>query len=248
MNFIIQFFYTVLYQPFFNALILIYQYLSWQDLGVAVIILTLLIKVVLHPLTIKGLKSQKVMAELQPKIKELQAQYKNEPQKQNQAVMELYKTEKVNPFSGCLLLLLQLPILIALYQVFLKVLNKGSLDEILYSFVANPGQINTTFLWTIDLNNKVFIGILAVLAGLAQYQQTKISSATQPKSAKGGKDFAGLMQKQMLYFFPVLGAVIIWKFGAVIGLYWVFSSIASIIEQMIINKSHATVKVVGDKK
>ncbi|MDD5738952.1 MAG: YidC/Oxa1 family membrane protein insertase [Candidatus Pacebacteria bacterium] len=238
MNFIIQFFYTILYQPLFNGLILLYNYFSWHDLGIAVVLLTLIIKLLLHPLTIKGLRSQKAMADLQPKIKELQAKYKTEPQKQNQAVMELYKTEKVNPFSGCLLLLLQLPILIALYQVFLKVLNKGSLDGILYKFVNNPGQVNTTFFWIVGLNNKIFIGILAVLAGLAQYWQTRISSATtQPQKVAGGqKDFSNLMQKQMLYFFPVLGAIVVWQFGAVIGLYWVFNSIISIIEQMIINK------------
>ncbi|MFH0739594.1 MAG: YidC/Oxa1 family membrane protein insertase [bacterium] len=236
MNFIIQFFYTILYQPLFNALVLLYQYVSFHDLGLAVIILTLLIKVILHPLTIKGLRSQKAMANLQPKIKEIQAKYKGEPQKQNQAMMELYKAEKINPLSGCLPLLLQLPILIALYQVFLKFLAKDSFTNVLYSFVANPGQINTTFLWSIDLHNKIFIGVLAITAGLVQYYQTKISSTGQPKSAPGGKDFSNLMQKQMLYFFPVLGAIVVWQFGAVIGLYWVFTSVFSIIEQMIINK------------
>ncbi len=238
MNFIIQFFYTILYQPLFNALILLYNYLSWHDLGIAVVLLTLIIKLATHPLTVKGLRSQKTMADLQPKIKELQTKYKGDPQKQNQAMMELYKTEKVNPFSGCLLLLLQLPILIALYQVFLKV-NKGSLDGILYSFVANPAQINTTFFWVIDLNSKVFIGILAVLAGFAQYYQTRISSTSQPSSGDK-KDFSNLMQKQMLYFFPVLGAIVVWQFGAVIGLYWVFNSVVSIVEQMIINKQQKT--------
>jgi len=238
MNIIIQFFYTILYQPFFNGLVLLYQYVSFHDLGLAVVILTLLIKVILHPLTIKGLKSQKVMADLQPKIKEIQARYKGEPQKQNQATMELYKTEKVNPFSGCLLLLLQLPILIALYQVFLKFLAKDSFTNILYSFVANPGEINTTFLWVIDLHSKVFIGLLAVLAGFVQYWQTKISSTAQPQ-AGGKKNFSNLMQKQMLYFFPVLGAIVVWQFGAVVGLYWVFTSIFSIGEQMLINRRRA---------
>ena len=247
MNFIIQFFYYTLYQPLFNGLILLYQYCSWQDLGLAVILLTLIIKLAMHPLTIKGLKSQKAMATLQPKIKELQAQYKNNPQQQNQAVMELYKTEKVNPFSGCLLLLLQLPILIALYQVFLKVLNKDSIDAILYSFVANPGQINTTLFWVVDLNNKIFIGFLAVLAGLAQYWQTKISSAGQKSIGGSQKDFSNLMQKQMLYFFPVLGAIVVWQFGAVIGIYWVFTSVISIIEQMLINKPHGA-KIYDSKK
>lgn len=235
MNFIIQFFYTILYQPLFNGLALLYQYCSWHDLGLAVILLTLIIKVILHPLTIKGLKSQKVMADLQPKIKEIQAKYKGEPQKQNQAMMDLYKTEKVNPFSGCFLLLLQLPILIALYQVFLKFLDKNSFTNTLYSFVANPGEVSATFLWVVDLNNKVFVGFLAVAAGLAQYWQTKISSASQPSSG-GKKDFSNLMQKQMLYFFPVLGAVVVWQFGAVIGIYWVVTSVFSIVEQTIINK------------
>lgn len=236
MNFVIQFFYYILYQPLFNGLILLYQYCSWQDLGLAVILLTLIIKIAMHPLTIKGLKSQKAMANLQPKIKEIQVKYKNNPQQQNQAVMELYKTEKINPFSGCLLLLFQLPILIALYQVFLKVLNKDSLDTILYRFVVSPGTINTTFFWIVDLNNKVFVGFLALLAGLAQYWQAKITSTNQPIGVSP-KDFSNLMRKQMLYFFPILGVVVVWQFGAVIGIYWVFTSVISIIEQMIINKN-----------
>lgn len=237
MNFIIQFFYLILYQPLFNALILLYRYLPGHDFGLAVVILTLFIKVILHPLTIKGLKAQKGMADLQPKIKEIQSKYAGDVQKQNKILMELYKQEKVNPFSGCLLLLLQLPILIALYQVFLKVFNHEALNGILYNFVANPGVISQTFLWVFDLNNKIFIGVLAVLAGVVQFWQTKISSpAPIGQSAKGQKDFSGLMQKQMLYFFPVLGAIVIWQFGAVIGLYWIFSSLFSIGEQMIINK------------
>lgn len=239
MNFIIQFFYIILYQPLFNALILLYQYLPGHDFGLAVIVLTLLIKVLLHPITIKGLQSQKAMADLQPKIKEVQQKYAGDPQKQNQVLMELYKTEKINPFSGCLLLLLQLPILIALYQVFLKVAKSEPLNGILYSFVANPGTIQPTFLWVFDLNNKIFVAVLAVLAGLAQYYQTKISSATSqtiPKAQKGKADFSSMMQKQALYLFPVLGVVIVWQFGAIIGLYWVFNSMFSIIEQTILNK------------
>jgi len=93
-------------------------------------------------------------------------------------------------------------------------------------------------LWVIDLHSKVFIGLLAVLAGFVQYWQTKISSTAQPQ-AGGKKDFSNLMQKQMLYFFPVLGAIVVWQFGAVVGLYWVFTSIFSIGEQMLINRRRA---------
>lgn len=239
MNFVIQFFYVTLYQPFFNGLILLYEYLPGHDFGLAVVILTALIKLALHPLTIKGLKAQRLMADLQPKIKEIQEKFKGDSSQQNKAMMELYKQTKVNPFSGCFLLLLQLPILVALYQVFLKVLSSESFNDILYGFVANPGAIQPHFLWVFDFNNKVFIGVLAVMAGLAQFWQSKISSP-QPQSktnkTKNQPDFSGLMQKQMLYLFPALGVFIVWKFGAVIGLYWIFTSVFSIIEQMIVNK------------
>ncbi len=118
-------FHAILYQPLFNALVLLYQYFPGHDFGIAVIILTVLIRILLYPLMFQSIKSQKILAELQPKIQEIQNKYKNDKEKQTKATMELYQKEKINPFGGCLPLLIQLPILIALFQVF----SKGLLPE-----------------------------------------------------------------------------------------------------------------------
>ena len=117
---IISFYNTVLYQPLFNALILLYEYFPGHDFGIAIVVLTLIIRFALYPSSAQAIKSQEAMARLQPKIKELQDKYKDNKEQQAKEIMELYQKEKINPFSGCLPLLIQLPILIALYQVFLK--------------------------------------------------------------------------------------------------------------------------------
>ena len=237
MNFLTQAFQTILYQPLLNVLVILYVYVTGFDFGLAVVLLTLLIKLVLHPLSVKGMKSQKQMANLQPKIKELQNKYKDDRQEQSRALMDLYKKEGISPASGCLPLLIQLPIIIALYRVFL---GTKEIAPFLYSFVPDPGVLSTTFLGFISLESKTFVIILAVIASVAQFWQTKMASSKQ-KSDK--KDFAASMQKQMLFILPLLSFFLIWKIGAVIGLYWACSVLFSLVEQSIINK-----KLYGNKE
>src|SRR4030042_2639385 len=156
----------ILYKPLFNALVLLYQYLPGKDFGIAVIALTLVIRLILYPLMAKSIKSQKVLTELQPKIKEIQEKYKNDKEKQARETMALYQKEKINPFGGCLPLIIQLPILIALYRVFWKGLQPEAMEK-LYSFVPNPGIIDPTFLGFLNLADPNFIE--AIVAGIAQY-------------------------------------------------------------------------------
>ncbi len=243
MNAFIQFFYTILYQPLLNILVLLYVYLPGHDLGVAVIVLTLAVKFILHPFSAKGMRSQKAMLTLQPKIKELQNKYKDDRAQQSKALMELYKQEKISPMAGCLPLILQFPIIIALYKVFLGGLEAANLKTALYSFVPNPGIMSTTFLGIFSLESKTFIIIIAVLAGVAQFAHAKLSAVKKQPSKSGKKDFAGMMQSQMLYVFPLLTIFIIYKFGAVIGLYWLVSTVFSVVEQYIINKKYDRQKI-----
>ena len=168
---IISFFNIVLYQPLFNALVLLYEYLPGHDFGIAVIVLTLIIRLVLFPSSVQSIKSQAAMSRLQPKIKEIQKKYKDEKEKQAQAMMELYKKEKINPFSGCLPLLIQLPLLIALYRVFWKGFESGEMHW-LYSFVPYSGAINPTFLGIMNLDEPS--KALAIIAGITQYFQSKM--------------------------------------------------------------------------
>ena len=234
MNFIIQSFYTFLYQPLLNGLVLLY-FLP-HDLGLAVFILTLLVRLILFPLSFKGLKSQQAIKTIEPKIREIKQKYKDNIPKQNRAVMELYKQEKVSPVSGCLPLLIQFPIIIALYRVFYNGLNIESFNRFLYSFVPNPGEIPLKIFWFFDANSKIFIIVLAILAAVLQFWQSKM---TMPKGQKKstGTDFANTMQKQMLYIFPVITIFIIYKTGVVVGAYWFFSVLFSLLEQTIIAKT-----------
>jgi len=210
----------IFYQPIYNLLLFLYKYLPGHDLGITIVVLTLIIRFILHPLSNYSLKNQKILTKLQPKILEIQKKYKDNKEEQTKATMELYQKEKINPFSGCLPLLLQLPILIALYQVFLKGLD--------------PKIFNLISLGIINLSKPNIF--LALAKGFLQFFQTKISMALPKETAKQTDGFTKAFQNQMLYFFPVLAVFIVYKFGSVIGLYWIVSSLFSIWEQYKINK------------
>jgi YidC/Oxa1 family membrane protein insertase len=231
MEFFINIFYTFLYEPLFNALVLLYEYIPGKDFGVAIIFLTLIIRFLLYPLMMKSIRSQKIMTELQPKIKEIQEKYKDDKEKQTKEMMDLYKREKFNPFGGCLPLLIQLPLMLALYRVFWSGLSEGAMSH-LYSFVPNPGMINPIFLGFLDLSAPNVV--MAILAGVAQFFQTKTMSVKNPPDKKS--QFGGLLQKQMLYFFPIFTVVILLKLPAAIGLYWIVTALFSVWQQKIVFK------------
>lgn len=234
---IVSFYNTVLYQPLFNALILLYEYFPGHDFGLAVVVLTLTIRFILHPSSVQAIKSQEAMSRLQPKIKELQEKYKDNKEQQAKELMDLYQKEKINPFSGCLPLLIQLPILIALYQVFLQGFSNGQF-HFLYSFVPSPGVIDPTFLGILNLAEPA--KILAVLAGVTQYFQSKMMIAKHPagkNEKKKGNDMAQMMQTQMVYFLPLFTVFILWNWPAAVGLYWITTSVFSIAQQYFVLKS-----------
>ena len=230
-GFIVTIFDLFLYFPLFNALVLIYNYLPGHDFGLAIIILTIIIRFILYPISVKAFQSQKALQSLQPKLQELQVTYKQDKEKLAKETFELYKTEKINPFSGLLLALIQLPILIALYNVFWNGLKPEALTH-LYSFVVIPSQINPMFLSLVDLSKPNII--FAVLAGVAQFLQTKMLMPEPNKSDKGG--MASMMQKQMLYFFPIITIIILFNLPSALGLYLIISGLFSIVQQYFIVK------------
>ncbi len=224
----------ILYQPLFNALVFLYAFLPGHDFGIAIIVLTAAIRLVLYPLMAQSIRSQKILNELQPKIQEIQKQYQGDKQQQAKAMMELYKKEKFNPFGGCLPLLVQLPILLALYQVFWKGFQPEQF-KFLYSFISNPGTIDPMFLGIINLSQPNII--LAILAGLAQFFQSKMMMPQMKKQSQGNDQmaqFSGMMQKQMIYLLPVFTVFILWKMPSAIGVYWLVTTLFSIIQQRLI--------------
>ena len=240
MGFVVSAFNLLIYQPLFNALVLLYSYLPGHDFGIAIIFLTIIIKLLLYPLSAKSIKAQKALQEVQPKIKELQEKFKNDKEKQVKMIMDLYKKEKVNPFSSMLPLLVQLPILIGLFRLFTRGFGPDGFApeqfQWLYSFVSHPGHINTTFLGIVNLTEASLV--LAVLAGALQFFQVKMMAPKKTKS--GPPDFAQMMQKQMIYFFPIFTVFILWRIIPVsaLALYWITVTVFTICQQYITVKKY----------
>ncbi|MDO8663333.1 MAG: YidC/Oxa1 family membrane protein insertase [Candidatus Wildermuthbacteria bacterium] len=235
MSSLLNFFNLILYQPLFNALILLYQYLPGRDFGVAIIVLTAAIRTILYPSMVQSLKSQKTMSELQPRLKEIQQKFKDDKERQAKETMEMYKKEKINPLGGCLPLLIQLPILIALYQVFWKGFEVNEMAN-LYSFVPHPAQISPTFLGIINLAAPSIV--LAILAGITQFfqawHQNKYGMQKPKTGAEKTDQFSSMMQKQMIYFFPFFTFFILWKMPSAIGIYWITTNLFSIFQQYLV--------------
>lgn len=223
---------TLLYQPLLNVLVLLYLYFPGHDFGVAVILLTILIKLIFYPLGVKAIKSQRDLATLQPKIKALQEKYKDDKETQTKEIMALYREEKINPFAGCLPVLIQLPVLIALYRVFWSGLNPEQM-ALLYNFVPNPGLVNSMFLGIIDLAQPNLI--LAVLAGVLQFIQ--IRTSTPPVKINKSSSTSDHMQKQMQFFMPAFMVIILFRLPSAVGLYWITTTLFTIAQQYIINKT-----------
>lgn len=224
---------AILYRPLFNIFVELYNILPGHDVGLVIVVITILLRLVVYPLTNSSIKAQRSMQALQPKLEALKKQYKDDQQKMAQATMELYKNHKVNPLTSCLPLLVQLPILLALYWVMQDALNSNNLSVQLYSFVTNPGTINPLTLGRFNLLNPSVW--LALLAGGAQFLQARTMSRQMPpkNSGEGSKDesMAAMMNKQMLYVMPIMTAVIGFSLPAGLTLYWFWSTILMAAQQ-----------------
>ena len=201
------------------------------DLGLTIIVLTVLIRALFSPLSLKTIKSQQSMKELSPKIEEVKAKFKDDKAAQSAAILKLYKENNVNPLAGCLPLLIQLPILIALYQVFIKGITAESL-VLLYGFVSAPEVVHHNFLGLFDVTTRS--RLLTLIAGGFQFIQSKQSMALQADGG-GNKEMAAL-SKQMLYFFPVMIIIIGWNLPAGLIPYWIATTVFSVFEQSYIKR------------
>jgi YidC/Oxa1 family membrane protein insertase len=206
-----------------------YNTIPGHDVGVVIIIITILVRLVLSPLMHRQLKSQHAMTGLQPKLDEVREKHKENREEQAKAIMALYKEHGVNPLGSCLPLLVQLPILFGLYQVFVKAL-RGNLDG-LYAFVSNPGSINPNFLGFVNLAERNIP--LAILAGALQYVQSRMLIK---KGGSSSDPTAQAMQLQTLYVLPALSVFIAWSLPAGLPLYWVVTTLFAIAQQYYIMK------------
>ncbi len=243
MNFIVLIFNTILYQPMLNILIWLYGLIG--NFGVAIIILTLLIKLFLRPLNKKAIASQKAMSEIQPKMQEIQNKYKNDREKQALELVSLYKRENFNPFAGFLLLFLQIPIILALFYVVKNGINVSEIGQSLYFFVKLPSAI---YPYLINFNGYEILDLskpnvyLAILTAGAQYLQIKTSAPQSITKSKDGEnnnmnEIGNIMQKQMGFFVPIMTFIVLFNLPAALGLYWIVSTVVSVFEQrQLLNK------------
>ena len=240
---------TFFYQPILNLLIFIYNVVPGHDFGVAIIILTIIIKLALLPLSKKSLNSQKALQELQPKIEEIKKKYKDKKEEMSKAMMTLYKNNKVNPISSCLPLIIQTPFLFAVFRVFRNGFENGSMD-LIYPFITKPETINYISFFGTDLSKKNVI--IAILAGVAQFWQTKMMATKKPaiKSA-GSKDenMMAIMNKQMIYFMPLFTIFIGMSFPGGLALYWLTTTVITALQQIFLFKKNkkAEVEVIESK-
>lgn len=222
------------YEPLYNSLVFLISHVPWSDVGIAVVVLTILVKIITFPLTQKSLKSQIKMREIEPEIESIKKQF---PQKEEQAkkTFELYKKHNINPLSGCLVLIIQLPILIALYRVFYSGFTFN--ENLMYSFVHYPDHLNTFFLGIIDIAKKSIP--LALLAGITQFIQIRLSMPAY-KAKEGDESFKGELMKsmnmQMRYVMPVFIVFVAYTTSGAIALYLVVNNIMSIVQEVIIKR------------
>lgn len=220
-----------LYRPLLNALIMLYNTVAFRDIGIAIIELTVIIRIILLAPSLKALRAQIALQKLQPEMDKIKKKYKNDKQKQNQVTMEFYKKNKINPLSSCLPTLIQLPVLIALFWIFRDALNSNNM-HLLYPFVKNPGQVNIYFLGFINLAQKGN-WFLAILAAGTQFWQSKM---IMPKKQPGDQGMQSMLTSQMIYFMPLITLVFALQFPAGLALYWVTTTVFAIATQWFVLK------------
>jgi YidC/Oxa1 family membrane protein insertase len=221
----------------FNALIFLVWLIPGHNVAWAIIILTIIIRLILLPSSLKAARAQIKLRDLQPELAKIQAENKDDRTKQSQAMMEFYKKHKVSPWGSCLPLLIQFPILIILYYVFINGLGTQRFD-LLYSFVPRPEAVNTIWLG-IDLA-KPDRWVLPIITGALQFFQ---GWQMTPKKKKGEKaDMASAMSRQMLYLMPVFTIIIAMRLPAALPLYWAITTLFGIGQQWWAGRSLKTAK------
>lgn len=234
-----EIFHAAIYQPLYNAVIFFYAGLPIQDFGIAIILTTILIKTAFFSLSRMQIEQQKRMQEIQPKLKAIQEKYKTDKAEQTKQIMACYKENKVNPFSGCLPLIIQLVFFITFYRVIININSNGLVvnGADVYSFVPNPGEIKHIAFGFLDMVKAS--PVLGALGAIAQYFQTKmilpqsspVSDKKSDSSSSDMPDMAAIMGKQMLYIGPALVFFFSFQFPAALSLYWFFSTLLAWLQQ-----------------
>ena len=217
---------TFFYDPVYNTLVFFIDHIPNGDVGLAIVATVVLVKMILLPVSIKAAKTQRIMREIEPKLKAIKEEHADDREAQARAMMEIYKDAGMNPFASIFLIFLQIPIFIALYFSVLSLLvtneetgvTTTTFDaSLLYSFVPVPEVASTMMLGVIDVVARSWP--LALLAAITMKE-----------------DFMRNMQVQMKYVMPVLIGVIAYTFSATIALYFVVSNLTAIAQEFWVRK------------
>lgn len=227
-------YHTFFFDPLYNSLIFLFQIFPWADAGIVVVLLTIIVRLILFPLSRKAVLTQVRMAEIAPELSTIKEKYKGNSEEQARRTLALYREKGVNPFSGIFVLIIQIPIILALYQIFIKLPAIDS--SLLYSFVFAPSIIDMAFLGVIDLGSKSVI--LALLAGVSTYLQFLVSTKGQkePQGTSFGDNLTRSMQKQTKYVFPAIMFFISYQISGVVGLYFLTTNLFSIAQELVVRR------------
>lgn len=232
----VAFFHTVFYDPIYNGLIFLIDIVPGGDVGLSIILLTVVVRFILFPLSMSAARTQVKMRLLEPRLAEIKERFKKDRQQQALKTMELYREEGVRPFASILSILIQLPIIIALYLVFVRGGLPTVHTDLLYSFVPVPEMVSNSLLGLVDMGSRNLV--FAVLAGLTQFVHAHIVA---PRLASDGKGFrhelARSMQVQMKYFLPLLIGFFAYTLFAAVALYWTVSNIFTILQELYVRRT-----------
>lgn len=233
---------TFFFDPVYNTLVFFIDSIPGGDVGLAIIATVILVKLVLFPVSIKAVKTQKVMKEIQPKLKKIKDEYKDDRETQAKKMLEVYKEYELNPFSSIFIILLQIPIIIALYY---SVYSGGGVAlpainiDLLYTFVSAPATVTMDFLGLVDISGRSIV--LALAAGITQYIHVNFIIPAPAKLEPGETpdfqtELMNNMQKQMKFVMPVLITGIAYFISAAIAIYFVVSNLFSIFQEMYVRR------------
>ncbi|MDB5244830.1 MAG: hypothetical protein JWN18_700 [Parcubacteria group bacterium] len=239
-------FHAVFYNPIYNALVALVAFIPHGDVGVAVILVTIAIRLILLPFTLSAARTQRAMKTLEPKIKELKEKNKGDKEKEALETLALYREAKVNPFSSILTVLIQIPVLLALYWVFNYEPFTTVNTALLYGFTPIPGMVSLTLFGIMSIVGKSLV--LAVLAGLTQYLQAHLMLAgTMKPVEKSGMqgDFQKVMGLQLKYVFPFLIAIISYTTSGAVALYFVTTNLVGSLQEWYVRRKLDTEALQG---
>lgn len=234
----ISLYHTLISTPLYNGFIYLFDLIPWLDAGMAVILFTIIVKLILFPIAKKSIITQIMMRKIDPELRVIREKNKDNQQKQALEMLALYKKYGINPFSNILLLLIQLPILLALYSIFYKSGLPEVNQSLLYSFVEAP-NINMNFLGILDISKSNII--MAFLASITQYYQIKIALPPAPPKKAGEApnfqdDLARSMSVNMKYVLPVIVFIFSYKLAAALAIYWTVSNLFMVGQEIFVKR------------